>query len=84
MVKSKVWCRAGKLTELIGLPKTLLKTVMFMCGYVLVSLEGCPLINDWTNWVGSFVCRFEPNLKISYLFHLRPDFLRISSISNNS
>ena len=80
MVKSKVWCRARKLTELIGLQKTIQKTVMFMCGYVLIFLEGCPLINDWTNRV----YKFEPNLKISYLFRLRPDFLRMPSISNNS
>ena len=84
MVKDKVWCRGRKLTELIGLLNTIQKSVMFMCGHVLIFMEGCPLIKDWTNRVGSFVCRFEPNLKISYLSHLRPDFPRKSFISNNS
>ena len=84
MVKDKVWCRGRKLTELIGLLNTIKKFVMFMCGHVLIFMEGCPLIKDWTNRVGSFVSRFEPNLKISYLSHLRPDFLRKSFISNNS
>ena len=84
MVKDKVLYRGRKLTELIGLPKTIKKPVMFMCGHVLIFMEGCPLIKDWTNRVNSFDCRFEANLKISYLSRLRPDFLRKSFIFNNS